>query len=68
MGNSLLQSILTMITQLVSGIEGEGGVIRWAVSFLGVIADNTVLLLICIVVPLVGLGIGVIRRLTRIRA
>lgn len=40
----------------------------WIPSFLSLITGNDVLILFCVALPLVGLGIGLIRRLVRIRA
>lgn len=57
-----MSAILTAITSLVTSA------ISWTTSYLSLITSNDVLLLMCICVPLVGLGIGVIKRLTRIRA
>lgn len=62
MGESALSSIITAITTLVTGA------INWTTSYLSLITQNDVLVLFCIALPLVGLGIGVIRRLVRIRA
>lgn len=59
---TVMSSIITAIGQLVSGA------ISWTTSYLNLITGNDVLVLFCIALPLVGLGIGVIRRLTRIRA
>ena len=62
MGESLMSTIITAITSLVTGA------ISWTTSYLTLISGNDVLMLFCICLPLVGLGIGVIRRLVRIRA
>lgn len=57
-----MASIITAIGDLVTGA------ITWTTSYLTLITGNDVLVLFCIALPLVGLGIGVIRRLVRIRA
>lgn len=57
-----LDAILTSIGKLVTQA------ISWMSSYLTAITGNDVLVLFCIALPLVGLGIGVIRRLVRIRA
>lgn len=62
MGEGVMASIITAITSLVTGA------ISWTTSYLTLITGNDVLVLFCIALPLVGLGIGVIRRLVRIRA
>ncbi len=62
MGEGVMASIITAITSLVTGA------ISWTTSYLTLITGNDVLILFCIALPLVGLGIGVIRRLVRIRA
>ncbi len=62
MGEGVMASIITAITTLVTGA------ISWTTSYLTLITGNDVLVLFCIALPLVGLGIGVIRRLVRIRA
>lgn len=63
-----MSNILSTVTQLITGGTDGSGVIDWAGSFLSVITDNAVLTLFCIALPLVGLGIGVIKRLVSIRA
>lgn len=55
---TILTSVGTLVTQAIS----------WMSSYLTAITGNDVLVLFCIALPLVGLGIGVIRRLVRIRA
>lgn len=62
MGESLMASIITALTSWVTGA------INWTTSYLTLITGNDVLLLFCIVLPLTGLGIGIIKRLVRIRA
>lgn len=62
MGEGVMASIISAITSLVTGA------ISWTTSYLTLITGNDVLVLFCIALPLVGLGIGVIRRLVRIRA
>lgn len=62
MGEGVMASIIAAITSLVTGA------ISWTTSYLTLITGNDVLVLFCIALPLVGLGIGVIRRLVRIRA
>lgn len=57
-----MAAIITAIGDLVTGA------ITWTTSYLTLITGNDVLVLFCIALPLVGLGIGVIRRLVRIRA
>lgn len=62
MGEGVMATIISSITSLVTGA------ISWTTSYLTLITGNDVLVLFCIALPLVGLGIGVIRRLVRIRA
>lgn len=62
MSETLMASIISAVTSFVTGA------ISWTTSYLTLITGNDALLLFCIVLPLVGLGIGVIRRLVRIRA
>lgn len=62
MEQDLMATIISAITSLVQGA------ITWTTSYLSLISGNDVLVLFCIALPLVGLGIGVIRRLVRIRA
>lgn len=57
-----MSAILTAVTSLVEAAVG------WAGTYLSMITEQPVMLLFCICVPLVGLGIGVIRRLVHIRA
>lgn len=54
----ILSSVSTLVTNAIT----------WTTSYLTMITGNDVLVLFCIALPLVGLGIGVIRRLVRIRA
>lgn len=62
MGEGVMTSVITAIGQLVTGA------ISWTTSYLTLITGNDVLILFCVALPLVGLGIGLIRRLVRIRA
>lgn len=62
MEQDLMATIISAITSLVQGA------ITWTTSYLTLISGNDVLVLFCIALPLVGLGLGVIRRLVRIRA
>lgn len=62
MAEGLMATIISNVTSLVTGA------ISWTTSYLTLITGNDVLVLFCIALPLVGLGIGVIRRLVRIRA
>lgn len=57
-----MESVISTISQLVHGAIG------WVGEYLSLITGNDVLVLFCIALPLVGLGIGLIRRLVRIRA
>lgn len=57
-----MSAILTAVGDLVTAA------ITWTSSYITMIAANDVLVLFCIALPLVGLGIGIIRRLVRIRA
>lgn len=59
---STMSAIMTAITTLVTNT------VTWAGSYLTMISGNDILVLFCIALPLVGLGIGVIKRLVRIRA
>lgn len=63
-----MSDILSTVTQFITGGTDGSGVIDWAGDFLSLITSNSVLLLFCIALPLVGLGIGIIRRLVSIRA
>ena len=66
-----MASILQTITQLISGVsgtDGASGAVSWVGSWLSVIGENQTLILFCIALPLVGLGVGLIKRLVRIRA
>lgn len=55
---AILESVSTLVTNAIT----------WTGSYLTMITSNDVLVLFCIALPLVGLGIGIIRRLVRIRA
>lgn len=57
-----MASILSNVTTLVTSA------ITWAGQYLTMITGNDVLVLFCIALPLVGLGIGIIRRIVNIRA
>ena len=57
-----MTSILTAVTSLVTSA------ISWTTSYLTLITGNDVLILFTIALPLVGLGVGLIRRLVSIRA
>ena len=57
-----MSSILSAVGSVVTAAIG------WTGDYLDLITGEDVLLLFCIALPLVGLGIGVIRRLTNIRA
>lgn len=57
-----MSAILTAISDLVTAAVG------WAGTYVNMITTNDVLVLFCVAVPLVGLGIGIIKRLVRIRA
>lgn len=57
-----MAAILTAVTSLVTSA------ISWTTSYLTLITGNDVLILFCIALPLVGLGVGLIRRLVSIRA
>lgn len=57
-----MASILSTVSDLVTNA------ITWTQSYLAMIVSEDVLILFCIALPLVGLGIGIIRRLVRIRA
>lgn len=59
---SLMSTILSDVTTLVTNA------ISWMSSYLTAITGNDVLLLFVVVLPLVGLGIGIITRLFRLRA
>lgn len=57
-----MADLTAAVTSLVTAVVG------WVETYLGAITGNPVLLAFCVALPLVGLGIGVIRRLVRIRA
>lgn len=57
-----MASILSAVSSVVTSA------ISWATSYITLITGNDALLLFCIALPLVGLGIGIIRRLVSIRA
>lgn len=54
-----LTTILDYITQLVTAAVG------WVGQFIGVITDNPLLLMFCIL-SVVGLGVGLLARLIRL--
>lgn len=58
MFSTILSNIGTFVTSATS----------WVTSWLSTITGNDVLMLFCIVLPLSCMGIGIIRRLVRIRA
>ena len=60
---NLIARLINTTTDLLSNCFRE-----WIPSFLSLITGNDMLVLFCIALPLVGLGIGLIRRLVRIRA
>lgn len=67
--------IFEVISALIMGVnsgglekDSVGGAISWARQYVHLLTDNTTLILFCIAIPLVGLGIGIIRRLVRVRA
>lgn len=64
MGETTTVSIDTILGAVSSLVTKA---VDWAGDFLSMIAGNNVLLIFCVAVPLVGLGIGIIRRLTGIR-
>lgn len=57
-----MESIITSVGQLVAGA------VSWLTSYVGAITNssNTVLLLMVVAVPLVGLGVGLLKRLFRV--
>lgn len=57
-----MESVISTISQLVTGA------ITWTTSWLTLISSNDILVLFCIALPLVGLGIGLLKRLVRVRA
>lgn len=57
-----MATIVTNVTALVTGAIG------WMSSFMTAILADDVLTLYVVVLPLVGLGIGLIARLFRLRA
>lgn len=59
---TLFETIMTAVGSLVTHAVSVAG------SYLDLITGNTVLLMFCIALPLVGLGAGIIRRIVRIRA
>lgn len=68
--SSLFDRIFTILHQFINGMDvpyGKG-LIKWIRWFFDLIVENPVLILFCIALPLVGLGIGLIRRLVSIRA
>lgn len=52
-----MAEILTSIGSVVTSATG------WLGTYAGIIADNDILLLLCVGVPLVGLGVGLLRRM-----
>ena len=57
-----LATLLGYVTSFVTSA------ISWVGSWVSAIADNPILVLACVAVPLAGFGIGAIRRLMRLRA
>lgn len=57
-----MAALITAITAVVSGA------ISWLTSYVGAItaSGNEVLLLMVVAVPLVGLGVGLLKRLLRV--
>ncbi len=55
-------AIIEVVSTLVTGA------ISWMTDFLGAITGSPVLTLFCIAVPLVGLGVGLLKRLLGARA
>lgn len=56
-----LAGLITQVSALVTGAVG------WMGDFVDAITSNTVLTVFCIVLPLVGLGAGLLARLIRVR-
>lgn len=57
-----MSTILSNVTTLLSSVT------TWVGTFIECITDNEILTLFCLVLPLVGLGIGIIKRLVKVRA
>lgn len=57
-----MAALITAITAVVSGA------VSWLTTYVGAItaAGNEVLLLMVVAVPLVGLGVGLLKRLLRV--
>ncbi len=58
----------TMATVFTAVTEAMGQVINWTGSWLGAIVGNPVLLFFCIALPLLTIGITIIKRLMSVRA
>ena len=56
----VISTIITNITAFVTGA------VSWMGSFASVVADNALLFIFVIAVPLVGLGIGLLNRMFRL--
>lgn len=59
-----MASLISAVTSLVTAAVG------WIGQYVGVITSegNEILLLCCVAVPLVGLGVGLVKRLITIKA
>ena len=57
-----MQTVFTAITDAVTQL------IAWMGTWLGAIVGNPLLMFFCIVLPIVGIGIGILKRLLRVRA
>ena len=57
-----LAAIINAISDFVTAA------ITWLGSFITPIVSNDILLLCCVVVPLVGLGVGLLKRLITVKA
>ena len=55
---TILGYVTTFVTSAIS----------WVGSWVSTIADNPILIIACVAMPLAGFGIGAIRRLMRLRA
>lgn len=70
--NDILSAVSTVITYLVGGTIGSGStattVTGWVPTIINLITAQPVLMLFCVALPLVGLGIGILKRLLNVRA
>lgn len=57
-----MQEVFTAVTSAVTQL------ITWMGTWLDAILENPVLLFFCIALPIVGIGIGILKRLLRVRA